>query len=97
MIKKIRYGNKTIKLPFEVAIPASPNERNKLETVTNPYSGAIASLPVFAVAVYDQIKGSEVIASQNFGPVAEDAAKTMQKGLTWFQKYFTDEYGVLLD
>ena len=38
-------------------------------------------------AVYDVIKGAELL---------EDG-KTMQKGLTWFQKYFTDQYYTLLD
>jgi hypothetical protein len=37
--------------------------------------------------VYDTIKGAELL---------EDG-KTMQKGLTWFQKYFTDQYYTLLD
>ena len=44
-------------------------------------------LPRYAVAVYDTIKGAELL---------EDGA-TMQKGLTWFQKYFTDQYYTLLD
>jgi len=44
-------------------------------------------MPRYAVAVYDTIKGAELL---------EDGA-TMQKGLTWFQKYFTDQYYVLLD
>jgi len=39
------------------------------------------------VAVYDAIKGAEVL---------EDFT-TMRKGLTWFQKHFTDQYYVLLD
>ena len=58
-----------------------------METVTNPYSGQSCQLPRYAVAVYDAIKGAEIL---------EDGA-TMQKGLTWFQKNFTDQYYVLLD
>jgi hypothetical protein len=44
-------------------------------------------LPAFAVAIYDTIIGAE--ASEDF--------KLMQKGITWFQKNFTDEYYILLD
>jgi len=58
-----------------------------MEDVKNPYSGESCQLPRYAVAVYDVIKGAEML---------EDG-KTMQKGLTWFQKYFTDQYYVLLD
>ena len=64
-----------------------PKSKHALETVTNPYSGQSCQLPRYAVAVYDVIKGAEML---------EDG-KTMQKGITWFQKYFTDQYYVLLD
>jgi hypothetical protein len=66
---------------------SDPKSKHQLETVTNPYSGQSCQLPRYAVAVYDTIKGAELL---------EDG-KTMQKGLTWFQKYFTDQYYVLLD
>ena len=46
-----------------------------------------AKLPAFAVAIYDTIIGSEM--SEDYD--------TMQKGLTWFQKNFTDAYFKLLD
>jgi len=64
-----------------------PKSKHALETITNPYSGESCQLPRYAVAVYDTIKGAELL---------EDG-KTMQKGITWFQKYFTDQYYVLLD
>ena len=54
-------------------------------------------LPGFAVAVYDVILGSEVIADQNYGPMGQDAVKTMRKGLDWFRKYFPKQYMTLLD
>ena len=44
-------------------------------------------LPAFAVAIYDTIIGAER---------TEDYT-LMQKGITWFQKNFTDEYYILLD
>ena len=55
--------------------------------VTNRFSNEPALLPWFAVAVYDTIIGAEQ---------AEDY-DTMRKGITWFQKYFTDQYYTLLD
>jgi len=55
--------------------------------VKNRFSGEPALLPWFAVAVYDTLMGAEQI--QDW--------KTHRKGLDWFQKYFTDQYMVLLD
>jgi len=73
-------------LPFKIMI-TDPASKHAMETVKNPYSKQSCQLPRYAVAVYDVIKGAELL---------EDGA-TMQKGLTWFQKYFTDQYYVLLD
>ena len=64
-----------------------PKSKHALETVTNPYSGESCQLPRYAVAVYDTIKGAELLGDQG----------TMRKGLDWVQKNFTDEYYVLLD
>ena len=64
-----------------------PKSKHALETVTNPYSGQSCELPRYAVAVYDTIKGAELLGDQG----------TMRKGLDWFQKNFTDQYYVLLD
>jgi hypothetical protein len=75
-----------MKLPFKIMM-TDPKSKHALETVTNPYSGQSCELPRYAVAVYDVIKGAELL---------EDS-KTMRKGLTWFQKHFTDQYYVLLD
>ena len=75
-----------MKLPFKIMM-TDPKSKHALETVTNPYSGQSCQLPRYAVAVYDVIKGAELL---------EDG-KTMQKGITWFQKYFTDQYYTLLD
>ena len=82
------YSNqrRNMKLPFKIMLD-DPKSKHALETVTNPYSGESCQLPRYAVAVYDTIKGAELL---------EDGA-TMRKGLTWFQKNFTDQYYVLLD
>ena len=73
-------------LPFKIMI-TDPASKHAMEEIKNPYSGESCQLPRYAVAVYDTIKGAELL---------EDGA-TMQKGLTWFQKYFTDQYYTLLD
>ena len=51
------------------------------------YYQQAAKLPAFAVAIYDTIIRPEI--SEDYD--------TMQKGLTWFQKNFTDAYFKLLD
>ena len=55
--------------------------------VANPYSGEKVMLQPDAVAVYDYIKGSEVL--QQY--------KAVRKGLDWFRKHEPDAYMVLLD
>ena len=61
--------------------------KEKLIDVPNMYSGVTASLPWFAVAVYDMIKGAEVTEDYDL----------MQNGLSWFSKHFPNEYYTLLD
>ena len=68
--------------PFAVEIiDTKPTE------VENPFSGAKATLMPTAVAVYDCIKGAEMM--DNFDIV--------RKGIAWFQKHYPKEYFVLLD
>ena len=55
--------------------------------VANPYSGEKVTLEPIAVAVYDCIKGAEMM---------EDY-ELMQKGLDWFSEHYPKEYMVLLD
>jgi hypothetical protein len=57
------------------------------ENVANPFSGDSVLLQPDAVAVYDVIKGAEVI--------GEYAA--VRAGLDWFRKYFPEEFMTLLD
>ena len=87
----INYNNKdiTIPKPFDQCFfGANPL---KEMTIHNRFSDETfqqsAKLPAFAVAIYDTIIGSEM--SEDYD--------TMQKGLTWFQKNFTDQYYTLLD
>ena len=91
MIIGINYNNKdiTIPKPFDQCFFGS----NPLKEMTihnrfnDEHHQQSAKLPAFAVAIYDTIIGSEM---------SEDYT-TMQKGLTWFQKNFTNAYYSLLD
>ena len=68
--------------PFEVEIiDTVPVE------VTNPFSKQKVTLQPTAIAVYDCIKGAEMI--EDFDIV--------EKGLDWFRKHYPKEYMVLLD
>ena len=68
--------------PFEVEIiDTKPVE------VANPFSGEKTILQPTAVAVYDCIKGAEMM--ENYDMV--------QKGIDWFIEHYPKEYGVLLD
>ncbi len=70
------------KLPFEcVILDSKPVE------VKNPYSGESCILEPDAVAVYDCIKGAEMVGNYDI----------VRKGLDWFIKHFTKEYMILLD
>ena len=81
----VTYNNKEYKIPFDVDLTL--DAKDKLIEVPNRFSGATASLPWFAVAVYDMIIGSERLEDYD----------TMQKGLSWFSKHFPKEYMTLLD
>jgi len=71
-----------VKLPFDCVIyDAEP------ALVRNPFSGEGVVLTPEAIAVYDTIKGCEMIGDY----------KMMEKGLHWFRRYFPAEYMVLLD
>ena len=90
-MKTFTYNNKDIIIPkpFDQCFFGS----NPLKEMTihnrfnDEYCQQYATLPAFAVAIYDTIIGSEM--SEDYD--------TMQKGITWFQKNFTDAYFKLLD
>tara|TARA_Y100000114_G_C11665006_1_gene280942 strand:- start:22 stop:312 length:291 start_codon:yes stop_codon:yes gene_type:complete len=92
--KIIEFEGKKIKIPFDIYV--DPAKAFELETVANPYSGMKAIIPAFAVAVLDVIKGCELVYHQDIKSQAQ-AARTMNKGREFFQKYFTAEYYTLLD
>ena len=68
--------------PFEVEIM----DKEQVE-VTNPFSGEKVMLEPIAVAVYDCIKGAEMM----------ENSEIVEKGLEWFAKHYPDEYMRLLD
>ena len=83
----ITYNDKTYKIPKPFNECFFGKEPTKQVTLTNRFSGESATVPAFAVAIYDTIIGAEQ--TQNYD--------LMQKGLTWFQKNFVNEYYTLLD
>jgi len=87
----IRYKDKTytIPKPFDQCFFGSdPLKEMMIHNRFNDENHQQSSkLPAFAVAIYDTIIGAEQ---------TEDY-KTMQKGITWFQKNFTYAYMNLLD
>ena len=87
----ITYNNKTyaIPKPFDQCnFGANPiHELTIMNRFNEPGFVQSAKLPAFAVAIYDTIIGCE----------ATEDYKTMQRGITWFQKNFVNEYYTLLD
>jgi len=83
----IKYNNTiyTIPAPFDQCYFGSKPSKDML--IHNPYSQVRTNLPAFAVAIYDAIKGAERVEDYD----------TVEKGLSWFQKNFTEQYMVLLD
>ena len=79
----------TIPKPFdECNFGSNPTKMmNVMNRFSDENTKQYACIPAFAVAIYDTIIGAEH---------TEDYT-TMQKGLTWFQKNFTNAYYVLLD
>jgi hypothetical protein len=77
-----------MKLPFNIKLDCEElKTQHSTQTRTNPYSNQSTTLPLFASKVYDAIKDAEI----------NEDYKTMQKGISWFQKHFTKQYFILLD
>ena len=71
-----------MKLPFDCTV----YDKEPVQ-VTNPFSGESCTLTPEAVAVYDTVMGANMIGRYDI----------VQKGITWFRKYYPAEYMVLLD
>ena len=87
----ITYKGKEYKIPTPFDQCYFGSEPTKEITIGNRFNDQdhqqFAKLPAFAVAIYDTIIGAERVEDYTL----------MQKGLTWFQKNFTEEYYTLLD
>ena len=83
----ITYNDKTYKIPKPFNECYFGKEPTKEVTLTNRFSGESATVPAFAVAIYDTIKGAEHTQDYDL----------MQKGLDWFSRNFTKQYMTLLD
>ena len=83
----ITYNDKTYKIPKPFNECYFGKEPTKEITISNRFSGETATVPAFAVAIYDTIIGAEQ--TQNYD--------LMQKGLNWFSRNFTKQYMILLD
>jgi len=86
-MKQIIYNNKTYKIPKPFNECFFGKEPTKEVTLSNRFSGETATVPAFAVAIYDTIIGAEQTQNYNL----------MQKGLDWFSRNFTKQYMILLD
>ena len=86
-MKEIIYNNKTYKIPKPFDECYFGKEPTKELTIANRFSGERATVPAFAVAIYDTIIGAERIQDYTL----------MQKGLDWFSRNFTKQYMTLLD
>ena len=84
-MKEIMVRGKKVKVPFKDADYNLDGEENV--TISNRFSGAKATLPGYAAAVYDVIIGSEQLQQWD----------NVRTGLDWFKKYFPKQYMVLLD
>lgn len=78
----------------EIDIKQEPNPPFPVEIidtqpvkVTNDFSGESIMLEPTAVAVYDCIKGAEMMGEYD----------TVEKGIDWFIKHYPKAYSVLLD
>ena len=73
---------KRIKMPFDCVIMDKESKE-----IANPYTGEKALLTPEAIAVYDTIKGAEMLGKY----------ETMETGIAWFQTNYPKEYFILLD
>ena len=86
-MKTITYNDKIYNIPKPFDECFFGSKPTKEVTLTNRFSGEKATVPAFAVAIYDTILGAERMQDYTL----------MQKGLNWFSRNFTKQYMILLD
>ena len=84
-MKEIIYKGKKVKVPFEDADYTLDGDKD-IE-IQNKQSGAKATVPGYAAAVYDVITGAQVTHDYDL----------IQQGCDWFSRNFPKQYMVLLD
>ena len=83
--------NKEPNPPFPVEIvDVEPVE------IKNPFSGETVKLQPTAVAVYDCIKGAELLA-KDIDDGDHPYWVKVREGLDWFKEHYPKEYMILLD
>ena len=73
-MKEIIYKGKKVKVPFEDANYNLDGDKDVV--IENRFGGEKATVPGYAAAVYDVIKGAEALHQY----------KTVEKGLSWFSR-----------
>jgi hypothetical protein len=86
-MKTITYNDKIYNIPKPFDECFFGSKPTKEVTLTNRFSGEKATVPAFAVAIYDTILGAERMQDYTL----------MQKGLNWFSRNFAKQYMILLD
>ena len=86
-MKTITYNDKIYNIPKPFDECFFGSKPTKEVTLTNRFSGEKATVPAFAVAIYDTILGAERMQDYTL----------MQKGLNWFSRNFAKQYMTLLD
>ena len=84
-MKEIIYKGKKVKVPFEDANYTLDGDKD-IE-IQNKLSGAKATVPGYAAAVYDVIMGAQFTHDYDM----------VEKGCDWFSRNFPKQYMVLLD
>ena len=84
-MKEIIYKGKKVKVPFEDAHYDLDGDKDV--TIQNKLSGAKATVPGYAAAVYDVIMGAQ----------ATNRHDLVEQGWDWFSRNFPKQYMVLLD
>ena len=85
IMKEIIYKGKKIKVPFKDANYSLDGDKDVV--LANMFTGEKATVPGYAAAVYDVIKGAEVTHHYDL----------VEKGCDWFSRNFPKQYMVLLD
>ena len=84
-MKTIEYKGKKVKVPFEDADYTLDGDKD-IE-IQNKLSGAKATVPGYAAAVYDVIIGAQ----------ATNRYDLVEQGCAWFSRNFPKAYMTLLD